>query len=337
MKTRVLLSIFCGSVAVFLAISCNARKSDSRAITAFSFTNPPETGVIDESAKTIAVQVPGGTDLKTLVATFTTTGEKVEVGSVPQTSGVTPNDFTDTVKYTVIAENKETVTYTVTVSFYKRCLFFSYASDPIYHGDTALVSKVRSWKYDVTVKSLAPKEIWPADSFVPFDFIFMSETPNSSNYQTLKGHPRPILNLEAWASDKPTVLNWGTGNSVSNYPPDTCIITGATGHPLTAGLPNGKQFRLVDSTVVPDEAVIAFVPAINVIPIAAFKDSLALVCACAVEKGTLLADSTIAQNRAVTIGIHEHAYPFITPEAYQLMQAGIHWILGETSSIAIGK
>ncbi len=87
-----------------------------KAITAFSFAGLDSTGAIDESTKTIAVSVPGGTDVTTLVATFTTTGSSVRVGSVVQESGVTANDFSNPVIYTVKALNGSMASYTVTVT-----------------------------------------------------------------------------------------------------------------------------------------------------------------------------------------------------------------------------
>lgn len=71
-------------------------------------------GTIDQSAMTISVIMPAGTDVTALVATFTTTGVSVKVGTTVQQSGVTPNDFTNPVVYTVTAANGTTATYTVT-------------------------------------------------------------------------------------------------------------------------------------------------------------------------------------------------------------------------------
>jgi len=90
----------------------------AKAITAFSFEGltPPVTGAIDESNHTIALTVPADTDLSALVATFTTTGAAVEVTSTPQVSGVTPNDFTSPVAYTVTAADASTQDYLVTVT-----------------------------------------------------------------------------------------------------------------------------------------------------------------------------------------------------------------------------
>jgi len=82
-------------------------------ITAFSFLTPAATGSIDGTK--IVVKVPMSTDLTVLVATFTHTGSSAEVASVAQTSGVTANDFTDTVTYTVIAGDATEKEYTVDV------------------------------------------------------------------------------------------------------------------------------------------------------------------------------------------------------------------------------
>ncbi len=90
--------------------------SNAKAITAFSFTSPAATGTIDETAKTIAVTAPHGTDVTALIATFTTTGMSVNVGGTAQVSGTTPNNFTNPVIYTVTAADGTTAIYTVTVT-----------------------------------------------------------------------------------------------------------------------------------------------------------------------------------------------------------------------------
>jgi len=93
--------------------------SSAKAITAFNTVFPPvaATGVITESTHTIAITVPYNTTSVTqLVATFTTTGTSVTVGSTPQISGTTPNDFTNPVVYTVTGADASTQNYTVTVT-----------------------------------------------------------------------------------------------------------------------------------------------------------------------------------------------------------------------------
>ncbi len=90
--------------------------SSAKAITAFSFASLAATGTINEAAKTIALTVPYGTDVTALVATFTTTGVSMKVGSTVQVSGTTPNNFTNPVSYVVTAADSSTATYTVTVT-----------------------------------------------------------------------------------------------------------------------------------------------------------------------------------------------------------------------------
>ncbi len=88
--------------------------SSEKAITAFSLNG--EEGIIDETTKTISLVLPFETDVTTLVATFSTTGIKVEVGAVVQASGVTVNDFTHPVVYRVTAANASVQDYIVTVT-----------------------------------------------------------------------------------------------------------------------------------------------------------------------------------------------------------------------------
>lgn len=88
--------------------------SSARAITAYSIG--ANTGVIDQTAKTIAVAVPTGTNVTALVATYTTTAASVKVGTMSQTSGVTFNNFTGPVVYTVTAADNTRGNYTVTVT-----------------------------------------------------------------------------------------------------------------------------------------------------------------------------------------------------------------------------
>ena len=105
-----------GSTATY-TVTVTAASVTAKAITAFSFAGyPGTTGIIDETAKTIAVTIPYGTDVTALKATFTTTGSNVKVGTVVQTSTVTPNNFTSPVSYIVTAADGSTATYAVTVT-----------------------------------------------------------------------------------------------------------------------------------------------------------------------------------------------------------------------------
>ena len=101
-----------------------AAPSSEKSITAFSFTQADNAnlstsevdGVIDETGKTIALQV-NSSAFPNLIATFSiSAGAKLKVNDVEQESGVTSNDFTNPVTYTVTAEDGTTENYTVTVS-----------------------------------------------------------------------------------------------------------------------------------------------------------------------------------------------------------------------------
>lgn len=87
--------LFSGCGAASNSISTPAGSSNtSKALTAFSFASPAATGTVTESNHTIAITVPYGTDETGLIATFTTTGASVKVGSTTQVSGTTANNFT---------------------------------------------------------------------------------------------------------------------------------------------------------------------------------------------------------------------------------------------------
>src|SRR5262245_6016441 len=64
---------------------------------------------------TARAAAPFGTALTSLIATFTTTGARVEVSGVPQDSGMTPNDFSSPITYRVVAEDGSSQDYVVIV------------------------------------------------------------------------------------------------------------------------------------------------------------------------------------------------------------------------------
>lgn len=90
-------------------------QSTLQLLTSFGFVAPAVSGYIDQGAGTVEVEVPWGTDVRALVAVFQTSGVAVNVGSVPQVSGVTANDFTQPVTYRVKAADGGTRDYLVSV------------------------------------------------------------------------------------------------------------------------------------------------------------------------------------------------------------------------------
>lgn len=99
------------------AVNVVSAPNPAKAINAFSFVGfTGFAGTVDESARTIAVTVPFGTNVTALVAAYTTSGAGVKVGTAVQTSTATANNFTAPVAYTVTADDKSNAVYTVTVT-----------------------------------------------------------------------------------------------------------------------------------------------------------------------------------------------------------------------------
>lgn len=86
-------------------------QSSSKSITAFSIAGVPAI----MTGQQLQVTVPNGTDVRRLVATFTTSGLHVAVTNEPQVSGFTVQDFSSPVAYVLTAADGTTATYTVTV------------------------------------------------------------------------------------------------------------------------------------------------------------------------------------------------------------------------------
>lgn len=99
----------------------------------FGIQSPSATGTI--SGTNISVTVAGATNLKTLIANFTHNGASVKIGAATQTSGVTSNNFSYTVTYTVYAQDGSSQNYTVNViatscTSAAFCYLFAYAPSP---------------------------------------------------------------------------------------------------------------------------------------------------------------------------------------------------------------
>ena len=87
-----------------------------KAITAFAIPAQYATGIVDETKYTISVRcLPALGKLNSLVPVFTTTGVSVRVGAINQASGMTTNDFSKGLTYTVTAADGTTQDYIVTV------------------------------------------------------------------------------------------------------------------------------------------------------------------------------------------------------------------------------
>jgi len=102
-----------GDVKKYTVSVTNASGSE-KSITAFSIDSTE--GAINQDTETIDVLLPPHTAVTSLTAAFSTTGKSVAVGDAVQESGVTANNFTSPVTYTVYAMDGSTKTYKVTVT-----------------------------------------------------------------------------------------------------------------------------------------------------------------------------------------------------------------------------
>lgn len=91
------------------------KSATALAVTAFSIKVPSVIGTIDHDAKSIRVIAAPGTDLTALIAIYTAPGAKVTIGGVTQSSGVTANNFSNPIAYTLTATDLSTCIYNVTV------------------------------------------------------------------------------------------------------------------------------------------------------------------------------------------------------------------------------
>lgn len=96
--------------ALEYTVIVNVEANTEKAITSFRFPDPDVTGTISEEGKTITMTVPYGTDVTALEPEITYTGQSVEPESMAA------QNFTDTVNYTVTAEDGSTVMYAVSVT-----------------------------------------------------------------------------------------------------------------------------------------------------------------------------------------------------------------------------
>jgi hypothetical protein len=144
-----------------------APAADAKSITEFSFVNLA-TGVINESAKTIAVTVPNGTSPASLKPTIVHTG-----ASVSPASGSSRN-FTSPVTYTVTARDGSHQAYvvSVTVSPYHSSKAITSFSFPSLDGAVGVIDKSAmtitvTVPYGTSRSSLAPTIVHTGASVSP--------------------------------------------------------------------------------------------------------------------------------------------------------------------------
>jgi hypothetical protein len=98
-----------GSTAAY-TVTVTVALNTAKEITAFAIDSPSAVGTINETAKTITVTVPYGTNVTAMTATVSHTGAFID----PDPAA--PGNYAVPVPYTVTAADGSTATYTVTVN-----------------------------------------------------------------------------------------------------------------------------------------------------------------------------------------------------------------------------
>jgi hypothetical protein len=230
----------------------------AKAITAFSFASPAATGTINESAHTIAVTVPYGTNVSALVASFTTTGASVKVGSTTQVSGTTANNFSSPVTYTVTAADTSTQNYVVTVTVAanpaKAITVFSFASPaaigaiteathtiavtvPYGTNVTALVASFTTTGASVEVGSTTQvSETTPNDFSNPVTYTVTAADTSTQNYVvTVTVAANPAKDITAFSFTSPAATGVITGTNIAVTVPYGTNVTALVASFTTTG------------------------------------------------------------------------------------------------------
>ena len=106
-----------GTTTVDWDVNVTVAQNDQNDILSYSFSEQTGAANIDANNHIIDIEVESGTDLTALVATFTISGDaSAKIGVTTQESGVTSNDFSDDVIYTITAQNGDAQDWTIKVT-----------------------------------------------------------------------------------------------------------------------------------------------------------------------------------------------------------------------------
>ena len=182
----------------------NITCAESTDITAFSFAEQTGAATIDATNHTVDIDVAFGTNITSLISTFSLiSGASAEVSSVAQVSGVTANDFTSPVIYTITAvDGITTQDWVVTVSISNQVIIMTNGSattcDATFKdsGGDANYADNEDFTYTFSPETATDKIMVSFSSFHVDDFfdnLFVYDGPdtNSPLIATLTGSDIP--------------------------------------------------------------------------------------------------------------------------------------------------
>jgi hypothetical protein len=180
-------------------------KSSSKLLSAYKFTTPAATATITDNI--VNISVPKGTDVTALVATFTSSAKStVYVNDVAQVSGTTPNNFTDTVVYKVVAEDGSFNVYKVVVTILKstgntmtKFAFVDPAVSGVINGNTITVKVPKATDYTALVATfeVSADAIVTVNSAVQTSGVTVNDFTNTVEY---------VVTSESGVANKYTVV-----------------------------------------------------------------------------------------------------------------------------------
>jgi len=222
----------------------------------------------------------------------------------------------------------------------KTCLFVSESNTAVPDPKDEILINYLAGRYavDIATGDDVKSHVYSVDDFQQYDFIFVSESVSSGDTKDLKGAPVPIFYTELWAS-KWDVTGWVPTNETGTYYGNTTvdetavkIVDGA--HPLAAGFATGTEITLVTDSENATDYLTYSAPQIEYIPVATLVADETRVVVMGVEAGTALYNeqnvndgSLVTAARCAAVGINANANNFLTDDAFELIQAGIDWIL----------
>jgi uncharacterized repeat protein (TIGR02543 family) len=218
-------------------VTVTVAASSAKELTAFGFISPAATGVFNDS--NITVTVPYGTKVTALIASFTTTGASVSIGTTAQVSGTTPNDFSSPVSYIVTAADGSTQTYVVTLSF---TYALAYSSNGGSGDAPAAITQYDQW---ARVNVLAN-----TGSFAKAGFTFCNWNTQANgggtSYAPGASFYMPSSDITLYAMWGYSVTYDGNGNTGGSAPVDSAgYISGSTATiimPSSSLVKDGYQF-----------------------------------------------------------------------------------------------
>ena len=216
------------------------------------------------------------------------------------------------------------------VSAQKKCMFVAaVAGEENAEYDKNIIPHLESWGYVIEKHDSKNLPNYTEKDYEPYDFIFLSETTNSTRMAPLKSIPKPMLVSDGWGA-KESSLAFGSGEPVGIIEPATPVVFLESGesHQLAAGYTPGTQVELGNILDPKDPCLIVWAkPSIPVIPIAGVAADSTKLVVYGIEKGTKNALDEVIKNRVVVVGVHAWGYDDLSEAGLKLFKAGIDWVL----------